>query len=305
MTKKIILLILIALLMGLQGPVLAATGSNYPTTLDSWVDKITGDFLTVADVNQRSSAIEKLEAGPLRLNDGTAAAPAYAFRTSATAGFFMSAANQIDLSTASTARWRWNASGHYLAVSDNSFDIGASGANRPRDLFLARNALLDNTGPVLTLSAADAQIFISGSSDPGWTVQALMIGSRQTIYPSSSGNARFSYNSYQDAVGTKYIVTDGSAAVDISSQAVSFVTAASGTAGTAITYVTGMTLSAAGGITVGAAPTGGGQVAGTINMDTNYYADGTAGVVGPVTCTTVTSITVKMGLVTAIAGAGC
>ena len=56
---------------------------------------------------------------------------------------------------------------------------------------------------------------------------------------------------------------------------------------------------------VGAAPTGGDQGVGTVNVDTNYYADGTAGVAGPVTCTTVTSITVKMGIVTAIAGAGC
>src|SRR5678815_2609533 len=90
----------------------ASTGCNFPGTLDSWTDKIAGDFLTIADVNQFRCAIEKIETGPLRPNDGSAAAPAYAFRTSATAGLFLSAANQIDLSTGGTARWRWNSSGH-------------------------------------------------------------------------------------------------------------------------------------------------------------------------------------------------
>ena len=65
-----------------------ASGSSYPGTLDSWVDKLAGDYLTIADVNSRTSAIEKLETGPLRPNDGSTAAPAYAFRSSASTGMF-------------------------------------------------------------------------------------------------------------------------------------------------------------------------------------------------------------------------
>jgi hypothetical protein len=38
-----------------------------------------------------------------------------------------------------TDRWIWNSSGHFLASSDNTYDIGASGANRPRSLFLGTN----------------------------------------------------------------------------------------------------------------------------------------------------------------------
>src|SRR5262245_65844561 len=45
--------------------IFAATGCNYPTTLDSYSDKVTGDFLTTGDINSRSCAIEQLE---LRLN---------------------------------------------------------------------------------------------------------------------------------------------------------------------------------------------------------------------------------------------
>jgi hypothetical protein len=44
---------------------LAATGCSYPTSLDTYSDKSTGDFLTTGDVNSRSCAIEQLE---LRLN---------------------------------------------------------------------------------------------------------------------------------------------------------------------------------------------------------------------------------------------
>src|SRR5262245_33080514 len=42
-----------------------ATGCSYPTSLDSYSDKSTGDFLTTGDVNSRSCAIEQLE---IRLN---------------------------------------------------------------------------------------------------------------------------------------------------------------------------------------------------------------------------------------------
>src|SRR5690242_16253328 len=121
-----------------------ATGSLYPGSLDSIADHASGDFLTVAQVNLLGSAIEKLESGPLRPNDGSAAAPAYAFRTSATAGFFLSAANQIDVSTGSTARWRWNSSGHFVGVADNTYDIGATGATRPRSVFVGTNVTVGN-----------------------------------------------------------------------------------------------------------------------------------------------------------------
>jgi hypothetical protein len=36
-------------------------------------------------------------------------------------------------------RWRMNENGHMLAGTDNSFDIGASGASRPRNIFVGNN----------------------------------------------------------------------------------------------------------------------------------------------------------------------
>jgi len=37
------------------------------------------------------------------------------------------------------ARWQVDPSGNFLAATDNVYDIGASGANRPRDVFVARD----------------------------------------------------------------------------------------------------------------------------------------------------------------------
>ncbi len=50
------LLILLAPAAGM-----ASTGCNYTSSLDSWSDKVAGDFWTVADVNQLRCAVEKLE----------------------------------------------------------------------------------------------------------------------------------------------------------------------------------------------------------------------------------------------------
>jgi hypothetical protein len=47
--------------------------------------------------------------------------------------------DSLYLVTANTQRWNVNSAGHFLAFADNSYDIGASGANRPRDLFLAND----------------------------------------------------------------------------------------------------------------------------------------------------------------------
>jgi len=86
--KKLAAFIFALSLCATSSPGFAASGCTYPGTLDSYVDKLAGDFLTIADVNNRSCAIEKLETGPLRPNDGSAAAPAYAFRSAASSGMY-------------------------------------------------------------------------------------------------------------------------------------------------------------------------------------------------------------------------
>lgn len=43
----------------------------------------------------------------------------------------------ILFSTSNTNRWNINSSGHFLAGADNTYDIGASGATRPRNIYAA------------------------------------------------------------------------------------------------------------------------------------------------------------------------
>lgn len=46
-------------------------------------------------------------------------------------------ARNLNLGANGSVQWRINTSGNLLALTDNSFDIGASGATRPKDLYLA------------------------------------------------------------------------------------------------------------------------------------------------------------------------
>jgi hypothetical protein len=45
----------------------------------------------------------------------------------------------IHFSSLGGSRWLINATGHFIASTDNSFDIGASGANRPRNIYFGSN----------------------------------------------------------------------------------------------------------------------------------------------------------------------
>jgi hypothetical protein len=46
-------------------------------------------------------------------------------------------ANIMYFRTSSSARWAINSAGGFLAVADNNYDIGASGGNRPRNIYVA------------------------------------------------------------------------------------------------------------------------------------------------------------------------
>jgi len=49
----------------------------------------------------------------------------------------LSGAGDIVLSTGNSQRWNIAGAGHFLAAADNTYDIGASGASRPRALYLS------------------------------------------------------------------------------------------------------------------------------------------------------------------------
>jgi hypothetical protein len=60
-----------------------------------------------------------------------------------------------------TERWRINSSGHFLAGADNSYDIGASGATRPRNLYVAGTGTF---GGAVTA----ASVTVSAGMVPQW-----------------------------------------------------------------------------------------------------------------------------------------
>lgn len=47
--------------------------------------------------------------------------------------------------TNATNRWEMQAAGHLIASTDNTYDIGASGANRPKDVYIAGNLTVGGT----------------------------------------------------------------------------------------------------------------------------------------------------------------
>jgi hypothetical protein len=59
---------------------------------------------------------------------GVTAAPLYIWN---------SQAGVINFATSNTSRWFMDANGHFLAFADNTYDIGAAQATRPRNLYLA------------------------------------------------------------------------------------------------------------------------------------------------------------------------
>ena len=69
-------------------------------------------------------------------------------------------AHPLNFFTTDTDRWRVDASGHWLAVTDNVNDIGASGATRPRTLYTGTSVVT----PALSLSGQLTSTLATGTS---------------------------------------------------------------------------------------------------------------------------------------------
>jgi hypothetical protein len=73
-----------------------------------------------------------------------------------------SGAANVIFGTANTARWEVNSSGHIVAWADNTYDIGASGATRPRNVYAGTGFTVDAAGDYRMASR-----FIIGSTGDG------------------------------------------------------------------------------------------------------------------------------------------
>lgn len=81
-------------------------------------------------------------------------------------------------------RWLVNSNGHFAAQTDNSYDIGASGANRPRDLYLSGVARISGgasgNGQILGIKALTELTTIAAAATTDTAIQlpanALILG---------------------------------------------------------------------------------------------------------------------------------
>lgn len=81
-------------------------------------------------------------------------------------GNFTSIGN-INYYTAGVLRWVMNASGHFIANADNTYDIGASGATRPRNVYVATSVQIGATPSILTGPAgATLQLGAANTASP-------------------------------------------------------------------------------------------------------------------------------------------
>ena len=55
------------------------------------------------------------------------------------------AAGTLTFRTIGTSRWTVDASGHFVAATDNTYDIGASGATRPRSIYIGTDGTFGGT----------------------------------------------------------------------------------------------------------------------------------------------------------------
>lgn len=116
-----------------------------------WKIDATGMLLPVTD-----GAFDIGAAGGLRPRDvfvgghvysgaGSAGTPAFNFDVDPDNGMFRVSANVLGFATAGTDRWHIDASGHLVAATDGSFDIGQSAATRPRQIYTSSNITMGGT----------------------------------------------------------------------------------------------------------------------------------------------------------------
>jgi hypothetical protein len=79
-----------------------------------------------------------------------------------------SASNLLQMNTGGLNRWQVNSSGHFLANTDNLYDIGASGANRPRNIYTAGNIIPNGALAFSSqgqITAPAGSVYITGSGE--------------------------------------------------------------------------------------------------------------------------------------------
>jgi hypothetical protein len=96
----------------------AATGCTYKSgSHDTWSDRVAGDYLTTALLNQITCGVEGLMSGPLRPLDGSVGSPSFSWRDDSNTGLYRSGANEFVISTDGVQRGKWSNTGLLVGQS--------------------------------------------------------------------------------------------------------------------------------------------------------------------------------------------
>lgn len=118
-------------------------------------------------------------------------------------------ANDLNLGTNGTSRWRLGATtGHLLAVADNTYDIGAFGANRPRNVIVGTMVVLPagtSSSPSINFAGAPLtgiyqsglnELAISSVGNQIVKIAASAVTVNQPITMSGGGTGTYAINIY-------------------------------------------------------------------------------------------------------------
>lgn len=114
----------------------------------------------------------------------------------------------VILRTGGTDRWRIETSGNFTAATDNAFDIGASAANRPRNVYVAGSLLAAAqviVGPNATRIVAPSDGVITLQNNASADFSRLQFGGTTSSFPALKRNgARLESRLADDSAATTF-----------------------------------------------------------------------------------------------------
>lgn len=150
-----------------------------------------------------SSAYNGLGAGLFNIAAGSGSVANFHFGTLGASSSY--------IVTNSTRRWQVDANGHLLAVADNTYDIGASAATRPRILYVGTSII--NSGSLSYGYLSRASSYTATGSD--CVIKVTAAGQAITL-PTAVGAQGRIYTIKLTAVGTCTVNTTSSQTIDAS-----------------------------------------------------------------------------------------
>jgi hypothetical protein len=113
--------------------------------------------------------------------------------TGVTRRLTLSGAGDMVLSTGGSQRWNITGLGNFVAVVDNTYDIGASGANRPRSIFVGTSIFAGAAGGIgfagrtTMLSGADGLLRLMNNAQSDF--DRLQFGGTTSSFPALKRNS--------------------------------------------------------------------------------------------------------------------